>query len=94
MGWLVLMGEDFQNTVIKLIWRRCRNFSGGSRLSVGKFSIGRGKDLSGRGTLCETIQKLIFGELHVVRFYYYFFMEYEVGWVDYFLETSHSFTRV
>lgn len=40
------------------------------------------------------IYRLIFGELHVVRFYYYFFMEYEVGWVDYFLKTSHSFAKV
>ena len=40
------------------------------------------------------IYRLIFGELHVVRFYCYFFMEYEVGWVDYFLKTSHSFAKV
>ena len=40
------------------------------------------------------IYRDIFGELHVVRVYYYFFMEYEVGWVDYFLEPSHSFARV
>lgn len=93
MGWLVVVGEDFQNLVIKKIWRRCRNVSGGSWLPVGKFSIGRGKIFQEEEHYMK-IYRLIFGELHVVRFYYYFFMEYEVGWVDYFLKTSHSFAKV
>lgn len=61
---------------------------------LASLSLKREKDLSGqRNTMCK-YKRFIFGEFHVIRLLLFFYGVGSIGWVDYFLELSHSFARV